>query len=212
MSSDDWYRRTTWTETDRSEFQARLKRSRGDYHKAQYLRIQAHHLAAAKQTLAAIELLDQLFADFPHESQLASARLQYAECMLALDRLDDAIASYRLAFAAEQAYPNSRSQLWLDYPWLLVTRGISQHYDEIDTYLEWGERKTTFPVEEFRLQTILSFRADDSGDSNAATAHAQVALAAAAKQHSGFVPHPTVGLVGNPEPTVLDRLQRLAGV
>ena len=70
MSSDDWYRRTTWTDTDRSEFHARLKRSSGDFHKAQYLRIQAHYLANANLTQGAVELLDQLIADFPDPSAI----------------------------------------------------------------------------------------------------------------------------------------------
>ena len=212
MSNDDWYRRTTWSDSDRSEFQARLKRTRGDYNKSQYLRIQAHHLAAADLPVCAIELLDQLFADFPHDSQLAQAHLQYAVCMLALDRIDDAIAAYRLAFNAEQAYPNSRSQLWLDFPWLIVTRGLSDLYGEVDTYLDWGERSTTFPVEEFRMNTILAFLADANGDPTSSRTHAQTAIAAAAKEHSGFVRHPTVGLVGLPDTTVLNRLQELAGV
>lgn len=212
MSSDDWYRRTTWTETDRSEFHARLKRSRGDFHKAQYLRIQAHYLANANLTQVAAELLDQLIANFPDPSQLAQAHLQYAECMLASDRVDDAVIAYRRAFDAEQAYPNSRSQLWLDFPWLIVTRGLTHLFSEIDTFLDWGDRTTTFPVEEFRLNTILAFVADGNGDADASRVHAQAALSAAAKKHSGFSRHPTVGLLGTPDTTVLTRLQGLAGV
>ncbi|TWU19111.1 hypothetical protein Poly21_12820 [Allorhodopirellula heiligendammensis] len=212
MSNDDWYRRTAWSDSDRSEFQARLKRSRGDFNKSQYVRIQAHHLAAANLPFCAVELLDQLFAEFPHDSQLAQAHLQYADCMLALDRIDDAITAYRRAFDAEQAYPNSRSQLWLDFPWLIVTRGLSDLYHEVDIYLDWGGRSTTFPVEEFRMHTILAFLADANGDSTSSRTNAEAAIAAAAKEHSGFVRHPTVGLVGAPDTTVLSRLQGLAGV
>ena len=192
MSSDYWYRRKTWTENDRFEFQKLLKRSRGDFNKAQYLRIQASVLATSGLTSPAIDLLDQLFSSFPHASQLAQARLQYAECMLALNRIDEAIDAYKLAFDAEQAYPNSRTQLWLDFPWLIVTRGLSHLYPEINTYLDWGDRATTFPVDEFRLHTILSFVAEDSGDTQTASKHARTALAAAAKEHSGFVRHPTL--------------------
>ena len=116
MSSDDWYRRTTWTDTDRAEFHARLKRSRGAFHKAQYLRIQAHHLAKANLTQGAVELLDQLIADFPDPSQLAQAHLQYAECMLASDRVDDAVVAYRRAFDAEQAFSGTLPTLTVTLP------------------------------------------------------------------------------------------------
>jgi hypothetical protein len=44
MSKTEWFRRTTWTPEDEASFRARLKRSRGSFHKAQYLRIQAEHL------------------------------------------------------------------------------------------------------------------------------------------------------------------------
>jgi hypothetical protein len=40
----DWFRKTSWSETDQADFFARLKRSRGASNKAQYLRIQASHL------------------------------------------------------------------------------------------------------------------------------------------------------------------------
>ena len=155
MSSDDWYRRTTWTDTDRSEFHARLKRSRGDFHKAQYLRIQAHYLANANLIQGAVELLDQSIVDFPDPSQLAQAHLQYAECMLASDRVDDAVIAYRRAFDAEQAYPNSRSQLWLDFPWLIVTRGLSDLFSEIDTFLDWANETPRFPSRSFGSTPFL---------------------------------------------------------
>jgi len=211
MSRDDWYRRTTWSDTDRSEFQARLKRSRGDFHKSQYVRIQAGYLFGAGLVFPAIELLQQLFDEFPHESQLAQAHVQHAECLLALDRVDEAVTAYRAAFAAEQSYPNSRTQLWLDFPWLVVTRRLSHLYSDVDSFLDWGGRQITFPVDEFRLSTILSFLADDQGDSETAQRHAAIALSAAEKEHSGFRYHPTVGLVGKQDANVSERLLRLAG-
>jgi hypothetical protein len=40
MSKTEWFRRDTWTDIDRDDFIARLKRARGAGNKAQYLRIQ----------------------------------------------------------------------------------------------------------------------------------------------------------------------------
>jgi hypothetical protein len=37
MPEVEWFRRTTWTDRDRDEFNARLSRSRGIGNKAQYL-------------------------------------------------------------------------------------------------------------------------------------------------------------------------------
>ena len=71
MSKTDWFRRTAWSDADREDFNARLKRSRGEGNKAQYLRIQAVYLAEAGHHHNAIELLDRLFAEFPQKGQLA---------------------------------------------------------------------------------------------------------------------------------------------
>ena len=61
------------------------------------------------------------------------------------------------------------------------------------------------------MHTILAFLADANGDSTSSRTHAQTAIAAAAKEHSSFARHATVGLVGSPGTTVLNRLQKLAG-
>jgi len=44
MATEEWFRNTTWNKDIDAEFEARLKRSRGSFHKAQYLRIQAGYL------------------------------------------------------------------------------------------------------------------------------------------------------------------------
>ena len=77
MSKVEWFRRTTWTAADAADFAAHLKRSRSDFHKAQYLRIQAGHLHAVgvpELTAVALGLLGQLVTDWPSESQLSIAR------------------------------------------------------------------------------------------------------------------------------------------
>ena len=126
---------------------------------------------------------DKLFSDFPDKSQLAQAHLQMAECLLARDRVDDAIGEYRAALNAEKAYPNSRTQVWLDFPWLVVTRRMSDLYVEARLFLDWRGSHSLFPIEEYRLATVLAFLADESGDSHSARKHAVAALNAAAKEH-----------------------------
>lgn len=70
MSKEDWYRNTKWNEQIESEFEARLKRSRGNYHKAQYLRIQASYLLDSEiKTLQekGIEYMERVISDYPEE-------------------------------------------------------------------------------------------------------------------------------------------------
>ena len=73
MGREDWYRLTSWSESDQEAFFARLNRSRTLYHKSQYARIQAGHLKEAGYVKESLELLQRLYEEWPHESQLPSA-------------------------------------------------------------------------------------------------------------------------------------------
>jgi tetratricopeptide (TPR) repeat protein len=212
MGQDDWYRRKSWTDADRSEFHQRLKRSRTMGNVAQYVRIQAVYLADVGEMQGAIELLDQLFADFPEKSQLASAHLQKAECMVALGEFDEAVKEYRAALWAEKQFPSVRTRVWLKFPWFVVMHGMTELYPEACRFLDWGEGKPTFPVDEYKLATIEAFMAADRGDADVARGRARAALVSAAKQHSGFRYHAKLGLVTQEEPHVRQRLEELAGL
>src|SRR5690606_10834397 len=109
MTQDDWFRRTTWTETDAQSFYERLRRSRGAFHKAQYLRIQAYTLAQERQeplVRVALDLLGQLFTEFPDLSQLASAHLQAARCYEQLGETLQALDHFQRSLDALAACPN----------------------------------------------------------------------------------------------------------
>jgi len=70
MATDEWYRNTTWDNNIEADFEARLKRSRGAYHKAQYLRIQASYLLGNSDIdnqHVGIRLMDRLIKDYPTE-------------------------------------------------------------------------------------------------------------------------------------------------
>lgn len=66
----EWYRNDTWNATIASEFETRLKRARGNFSKAQYLKIQAYHLLCSPEAEVqpvGIALLNRLFTDYPQE-------------------------------------------------------------------------------------------------------------------------------------------------
>ena len=111
MSKTEWYRRSTWTEQDREEFTARLNRSRGAFYKAQYLRIQAAHLAEAGLHAAAIELLDLLLLKFPEKNDLPFAHRQKAIALGRLRQTESAIEEFRAALAAQREYDEFRATL-----------------------------------------------------------------------------------------------------
>ncbi len=211
MSREQWYRRTTWTEQDRSEFFQRLFRSRGQFHKAQYLRIQAFYLVQAGEVCPAMELLKRLFDEFAEKSQMPHAHLQMAECHLALNNFDDALDEYRASLAAELKCPGIRTNVWLAFPWLVVVRTMRHLYPEARQFLDWGKSHlATFPIEQFQLAAIQSFMAADEGQLEAAGQFARIALEAAGRSHSGYRYHAKLGLVENLDIEIRDRLERLA--
>ena len=70
MATDDWYRNTTWDDKIEADFEARLKRSRGAFNKAQYLRIQASYLLDSSDTTTqkiGVRQMERLINDFPTE-------------------------------------------------------------------------------------------------------------------------------------------------
>lgn len=70
MASDDWYKNKTWDNEVEAEFEARLKRSRGAFNKAQYLRIQGSYLLDSsdkKNQLVGLNLMERLIKDYPKE-------------------------------------------------------------------------------------------------------------------------------------------------
>ena len=213
MSKTEWYRRTTWSDADREDFNAHLKRSRGAGNKSQYLRIQAAHLAEAGHHAAAIELLERLFAESPQRIEFAQAHTQMADSLAKLEKIEPAIREYRLALQIERDFPNVRTNAWLYFGWFVVERQLTGLYDEVLRVLQEfrGDGGFEFLAVEYRYAVIQALLADDRGEKARAREFAQKALAEAVKGHSGLRYHPMVGLVGPERNTFESRLMALAG-
>jgi tetratricopeptide (TPR) repeat protein len=212
MSRLEWFHRTTWTDDDRNEFDARLKRSRDASKKAQYLRIQAYHLAEVGLDEEAIELLDRLFSEFPDKLQLAQAHQQKGTSLARLGKIEAAIHELRAALQAERDFPNVKTNAWLDFGWLVVENRLIDRYDEVSRVLQEfrDESGLTFPVLEYRYATIQALLAEAKGEEARASEFARHALAEAAKVHSGLSHHPALGLVGSERNVFENRLVELA--
>ena len=209
---DDWYRRKTWTHEDQRAFFDRLKRSRGGFHRAQYTRIQAYCLQeTGKPQLvrASLALLDRLLTEWPDDSQLAAAYHQQGESYEILKEPGKALASYRAALTTERDHPGFRTQACLSLAWLIATTPFPEFYEEALQVIEEGENgdRLTFPAERYRSAAAKALIHAAVGESTAARQFAKEALEATEEQHSGLRHHPTVGLVSNPDKSVLQRLE-----
>jgi tetratricopeptide (TPR) repeat protein len=213
--ANDWYRKTTWGEADQVDFFARLKRSRTAYNKAQYLRIQANYLEGVgsnEMLKASLELLDKMFAEFPEQTQLASAYTQKASCLAKLGDIDGAIVNYQRALQTEREFPRAKTYAFIDFGKLVAENKLAQFYDDALTVLEaeLNSRGIQFPSDTFNAFGIRSLIAAQRGQIQKAKEFAKAALEAAAKIDSGFRYHPTVGLVRDKEAPFYKSVQAIA--
>lgn len=203
MGRDDWYRRTTWTESDRGDFWARIAKTRKPASQAQYIRIQASVLQESGLIDAAIDLDRRLLAEFPEPFELAVTHYELGKCLLTKGDIDGALDSFRNAITAQRDLPTVQTKAWLAFGRLVAETGRKDLYDEFLTY--FGERESqrafaselSFPIDRYELAATLAIIHRDLGNQKKAVEFAREALAAASAQESGFRYHPNIGLVEN---------------
>lgn len=212
MANDDWFRRKTWTEEDRAEFAARLRRSRGAFHKAQYSRIQAYTLQTVgtpEALSAAIELLDTILAEWKSEAELAAVHHQYAECLVLLGHPDRAVDSFREVFATQRLNRGHITGAALNFGWLAITTPMPPLYEEVLGVLD-EFRSGVFVSEVYRDAAIRAIIHHSRGEDRPARDFAKLALNAAAVTQSQLPRHPGIGLVTSPDPDIQVQLQSIA--
>jgi tetratricopeptide (TPR) repeat protein len=215
MGREDWHSRSTWSQRDQEEFWARLKRSRGPYYRAGYLRIQAYYLEQAGILDPAVELLEHALredaeSEFPDAAQIEH---QLATCREKQRRLPEAIEHVRRALAAEEKHPNSRTSAWLTFGRIAVEHDMHQLYGEALAIIERHADQSILdliPLERYEHAAILAIIAAHRGDRRRARELAEAALDAAGATRSGFAKHPKVGLVTDRDTRLYERVLALA--
>jgi len=211
VGREDWYRQETWSEADQEAFFARLNRSRSLYHKSQYARIQASYLQDAGLVDEALQLLEQLYDEWPDESQLATAYWQEANCYLLKKNVDKAIEAYRKCFRVEERNKfRSTTNARVEFLWLVATKGLRELYDEALQEIDKMQHPSLFPVDHYRTAGALALIKKDSGAGGNISELAEQALEAASKTDSGLRYHKGLGLVKNPDRKIIRRLKKLA--
>jgi tetratricopeptide (TPR) repeat protein len=214
MSRDDWFRRHTWSASDRTEFFARLAKSRSNFHKAQYARIQAyelHHGGGKQYAHSALELLDLILERWKSDAELAAVYHQKAQCFLDLGDSAGALAAFREAFAQQRRVPSSLTSAHLDFAWWVAVSEMRELFDEAFGVLEEFTRDgIVFPKARYQAEGARALMLKIRGDLDEAARHARNAMEAAAQQHTGLRYHPTVGLVKIADRQIHEALSRLA--
>jgi hypothetical protein len=213
----EWFRKQTWSEADRADFEKRLARAR-PRKRAQYIRIQALHLAGtgdAGVLRAALGLLERVTTDYADDKvQFAQAHAQKADCHWRLGEFELAVKAYRDTFAAERAFPNALTNAWLEFGWRVVRSDRRDLFAEVDALFEERSRddrwSIPFPVQKYWFHAVRALLADVRGQRPEAAAHARAALDAARMTEAPFRYHREVGLVRVVDADLVRKLSGLA--
>ena len=194
---NEWYRKQTGTKEDEEDFFQHLKRARGEFHKAQYLKIQAVTLYETRYEPyydVSLTLLDQYFHDFPDEQDFRADCLHlYGRILYVRKLYDKAFVCYREAAYQELKVPTLISGAWLDYPKLIVQLKRTDLYDEAERFLK--TQHWILPFHLYTANAVLAVICHERGDIDAARRHKQLSHEAAAMQRSVLRKHPHLGLV-----------------
>jgi tetratricopeptide (TPR) repeat protein len=209
----EWYRRPTWTPEDEADFFARLKRA-AKHNKSQYPRIQALHLMEASPPLLepALRLIDLAIENAQHDVDVVVALSDRGTCLERMGRIDEALATYLDAVAAQPADRSPSTFAWLDYAWLVARNRQDESYEQALELLRMQDSYgLAFPITLFKVEASRALILDATSGDGARDA-ALLALEAASRTHSGLQRHPGLGLVAEIDPAVEGRIRRIAGV
>jgi tetratricopeptide (TPR) repeat protein len=210
---EDWFRKTSWSEQDQSDFRAHLARAQGRS-RAQYLRIQAGTLSASQDLLQpAIELLDEMLSSYPDSEEVATALAQKADCLYRLGDIEAAVSNYAASVERMRKHPKMLSQDgWLNFALIVAKEGVSARYNDVLSVLLEFAASSPFllPADLFKIHAAKALIAMDRGIIDQARNEAKQALEAADQHASGLPHHPAVGLVGAEQDGLVDRLKNIA--
>lgn len=206
----DWFRRTSWTEDDKAQFEARLGRARRT-NRGQYVRIQGVHLAEAGHHKEAVELFERVLAEFPEPLEIAPALSGLAQSLLALGEREQALDALRRSVRREREYPNVRTGASLEFAFTVACLDARELFEEARNTLrdvDAQESMLLFPLERFKLHAS---RAVLAGSPEIAADEAAAALREAGRSHSGLRYHGRLGLVGDDFAALRTRLRGMVG-
>jgi len=106
---NEWYINKDWNQEIEDNFEFKLKRARGGYHKAQYLRIQASHLLDTTDFgEVGVNLMKRLFNDFPTEDfSVIFGHELLGDYYVKTNQFDSAESEYRIV--VDYYHSNTRS-------------------------------------------------------------------------------------------------------
>lgn len=218
MSKDDWYRNTEWSDQIESEFEARLKRSRGNSNKAQYLRIQASYLLDSSKTenqKKGIQLMERVINDYPEETfSTIHGHEQLGDYFLKNGDYEQAEKHFRIV--TDYYHSNTRSgTTGLADLKLSETILLSEQEDKLQEAYELSTSKfeetggnLLMNNQKFYYATLMANLCVRMGEIEEASSYANSALQLSTITEPQFNRHKTVGII-EADTNTLERLKKI---
>lgn len=176
----EWYRCESWTKAEEEHFFAKLGRARKDG-RAQYLRIQAHHLVESRDVRlleAAESLLNKILTDFPDNRVEKSMTLnQLGSIYRIRGNNDRALHYFKQAVDFEKEFPNVISGAHLSFAEIVIEDDRTEFYDEVEEILvtEMEKGGFYFPSQRYIGSSVLSVIFASKSDADKAKYYADLA-------------------------------------
>lgn len=194
----DWYRKKTWIKEDEEHFFAKLNRARKTS-RAQYLKIQAIELIETKNTKLldiAEELLNKMLTEYPEDKfNRSSALNSLGEIYELRNDYEIALSYYKKSVEFEKDYPNVQTQSYLSYSEINIKLKNTDKYDQIRKMLEPKLQESIFPIQKYKISSILSIIHSHNDEFEKAKEYQKLADENANSETSGLRYHKYLGIV-----------------
>ncbi len=203
MSREDWYRNTEWSQETQDAFWARWRRSRSDFHKAQYLKFQGCTLANQPDLRIAENgraLLHQVIREFPNETMQVGGSWDGLGHSFEKHRmLNDALIAYKRCIDVFDAYTgNVDTGADIHFAYLVATEQMWEHIDQARAYINNridADESNPFPLHWFRIYAAKALIEHHRGNKLSACDAAREAIGAAEIKRTGLKYHSDLGVV-----------------
>lgn len=203
MATDDWYRNTTWDSNTEADFEARLKRSRGAYNKAQYLRIQASYLLGSSDKdmqQVGVRLMDRLIKDYPTEEfSTIFGHEQLGDYYFKSGDFEKAEKHFRLVtehYIAKNTRGGTSATADLKLAETILTANWTKKFDEAYSLCKnFPLDNLTFNSEKYYYAKLTAQVCDRLNKKDEAKDYAMTAIEISKITEHQFSRHKTVGLV-----------------
>ncbi|MBS7231116.1 hypothetical protein KHA90_08770 [Flavobacterium psychroterrae] len=206
----EWYRRKSWTKIDEEEFFAKLGRARKSG-RAQYLKIQAIELVDTKEIYLlniAKVLLQKILTDYPEDIFYKSTIFSiFGDIYLLENDIEKSIECYKHAIDLEKIYISVKTDAYLKYSELIIKNQFKNLYTIVEEILEQNVSHLLFPLEKYKVFSILSIINKYNSKTEIANKYAELADKNAQASTSGLRYHKYLGIVSERD-DFLDEMAR----